>query len=64
MINFYGQDWAAIKEWLLDSKKKKTGLLVSATDHDTSNKLRGAINLIDELLRLEDAAIKAATQRN
>lgn len=63
MINFHGGDWAAIKTWLLDSKQKKMGLLVSATDHDTSNKIRGAITMIDELLRLEEAATKAAQRK-
>lgn len=63
MINFYGADWAATKKWLLDSREKKIGLLVSATDHDTSNKIRGAISVINEILALEEAAIKAATQR-
>lgn len=64
MINFYGPEWAATKKWLLESKDKKIGLLVSATDHDTSNRIRGAIQLINELLALEEAALRAATQRN
>lgn len=63
MINFYGQEWAATKKWLLESKEKKIGLLVSATDHDTSNRIRGAIQVINELLALEEAAVKAANQR-
>lgn len=64
MISFHGGEWAAIRKWLLDSKEKKMGLLVSATDHDTSNRIRGAISMINELLALEEAAIKAANQRN
>lgn len=62
MINFNGQDWAAIRRWLLESKEKKIGLLVSATDHDTSNKIRGALTIISELLALEEAAKKAANR--
>lgn len=64
MINFHGQDWAAIKQQLLSSREKKIGLLVSANDHDTSNRIRGAIAVINELLALEEAAIKAAINRN
>lgn len=55
-MNFNGPEWAAIKRWLLDSQQKKTQLLVQATTHDESMKLRGALTVITEILYLEKAA--------
>lgn len=55
-MNFNGPEWAAIKRWLLESQQKKTQLLVQATTHDESMKLRGALMTITEVLNLEKAA--------
>ncbi len=56
-INFHGPEWATIKGWLLKAKETKTDLLVGAEDHDKSNKLRGALSMINEILQLEKAAL-------
>lgn len=63
-INFHGAEWAAIKKILKDMQEKKINLLISAETHDKSNELRGSLKVITELLRLEDAAYKAATRGN
>jgi hypothetical protein len=55
-INFHGPEWAAIKRLLLDSQQKKTQLLIQATTHDESMKLRGALSIITEILSYEKAA--------
>lgn len=55
-INFHGTDWHAIKIYLEQVKENKIGLLVSAEEHDQSNKIRGALSLIQQLLALESAA--------
>lgn len=55
-FNFHGPEWAAIKRLLLDSQQKKTQLLIQATTHDESMKLRGALMTITEILSIEKAA--------
>lgn len=59
-INFNGQDWNALKMWAERKKEIKIGLLVQADSHDKSNKIRGELSFITELLALEHAARKAA----
>ena len=49
--------WKNIKLWLEDKKKIKTDLLISAESHDKSNQIRGALQLINEFLALENAAV-------
>lgn len=61
-INFHGRDWAALKMWLEQVKEKKIGLLVIEESHDKSNKIRGSLQLITELLALEKAANSAANR--
>ena len=58
-INYYGSDWAAIKEWLLEAKERKIGLLIQADTNDKTNQVRGALSIIQEILALEDAAARA-----
>ncbi len=55
-FNFNGPEWAAIKQWLLDSQLRKTQLLINSASHDESMKLRGALMTITEILNLEKAA--------
>lgn len=59
-INFSGQDWTALKLYLEQAREKKIGLLIQADSHDKSNQVRGALQLIQELLALEKAAKQAA----
>lgn len=62
-IMFKGRDWELLKLYLAAEREKKVQMLVSATDHDTSNRIRGALGMIQALLALENAAEQAA-QRN
>lgn len=55
-VNFNGPEWAAIERWLLSSREKKTALLVNSDSHDESNKIRGALMLITEILAQKKAA--------
>ena len=55
-VNFGGPEWAAMKQWLTEQKETKIGLLLAEESHDKSNQLRGAIYMINQLLRLEEAA--------
>lgn len=55
-IMFNGRDWQLLKAFLLAQRDSKLSMLVGATDHDTSNKLRGALGMIQTLLHLETAA--------
>lgn len=55
-IQYEGQQWQVLKQHLLQVKESKIGLLVSATDHDESNRIRGAISVINQLLALEETA--------
>lgn len=55
-INFGGRDWILIKATLKQLKETKVGLLIGARTQEQSDKIRGALGLIDHLLALEDAA--------
>lgn len=55
-LNYKGQEWTALKMWLEEQKRNKVGLLIGAANHDDSNKLRGALQFIDQILALEKAA--------
>jgi hypothetical protein len=55
-INFAGRDWILMKAWLKQTKETKVGLLIGAKTQEQSDKIRGALGLIDQLLALEDAA--------
>lgn len=55
-VNFHGPDWNAIKIFLEQVKEVKIGLLVQAVEHDESNKIRGALSLIQQLLAYDKAA--------
>ena len=52
--------WKLMKAWLEKKKETKTSMLVGSKEHDESNRIRGALSVIDELLALEKAAILAA----
>lgn len=55
-VDFNGPTWKTIKGWLEEKKKTKTDLLIAAESHDTSNKIRGSLQFINEILALEKAA--------
>ena len=57
-INFAGQDWSLLKMYLDKKLDTKISLLVGESEHDESNKIRGAISIIKEILALEKAATK------
>lgn len=57
-INYNGPEWAALKQALLTVQERKVNLLVQAETHDASNKIRGAIQLLTEILAWEKAAIQ------
>jgi len=56
--------WKLLKAWLEKKKETKIGLLIGSKDHDESNRLRGALSIIDELFAAEKAAILAAQKGN
>ena len=53
-VNFNGPEWEAIKRWLLSTRETKVSLLIGAANQTDSDKLRGAITMIDQLLKLEN----------
>lgn len=63
-ITFKGRDWTLLKAYLEEQQKLKLQMLVSAVDHDSSNKIRGALGMIQTLLSLEKAAEQAANRSN
>lgn len=52
-IQFEGATWKALKHHLEVTREKKVGMLIGAKDHDTSNLIRGAIAVLDQLLALD-----------
>lgn len=56
-MNYHGPEWESLKRWLLQTKERKTDLLVQASSWDDSLKLRGALALISEILAEEKAAL-------
>lgn len=63
-ISLYGPDWLAIKEWLQIEREHLVSKIIAGKDQDETNKLRGAIELIDKLLFVEkDAEIAAASNQ-
>lgn len=57
VVNYYGPEWESVRRWLLQTKERKTDLLLQASSWDESLKLRGAISMISEILAEEKAAI-------
>ena len=55
-IQYDGNAWQVLKTYLLAVKETKVGLLVQATDHDESNRIRGAISMVNQILALEETA--------
>lgn len=56
MLNFHGYDWPIIRAYLKEVREQKIGRLLQDINHDEVNKIRGALSVIDQLLRLETAA--------
>lgn len=56
-MNYHGPEWESFKKWLLQTKERKTDLLIQAGSWDDSLKLRGALALIAEILAEEKAAL-------
>ena len=63
-VEFNSSTWKTIKGWLEEKKKTKTELLIGADTHDKSNQIRGALQFINELLALEQAAAQGRTNGN
>lgn len=55
-INWGGRDWILLRAYLEDMKQKKISLLIGATTQEQSDKLRGALSVIDVILAEEAAA--------
>ena len=55
-FQYEGNQWQVLKKYLQEVKEVKVGLLVKATDHDESNRIRGAISMIGQILALEETA--------
>lgn len=55
-INFHSIEWKVIKEYLKQLEEIRVGRLISETSHDESNRIRGSLQLLRDLLRLETAA--------
>lgn len=60
-MTFYGPEWAAIRDWLEVEREVRVRKLIHAKDQDDSQKHRGAIEIIDTLLREEKDAAQAAS---
>lgn len=63
-IMFQGRDWLLLKGYLNKQRDLKLQMLVSAVDHDSSNRIRGALGMIQALLALESAAEQAAKRNS
>lgn len=61
-ISFNGRDWVVLKAWLNEVKENKIGLLIRADTQEKSDKIRGTLAFIQEILALEKAATNAAAQ--
>lgn len=62
-ISMHSPEWAMLKKWALREKEILVQKLVKSDSHDESNKLRGAIGFINQLLAVEkDAAIAASRE--
>lgn len=55
-FQYDGYQWQVLKQYLLGVKETKVGLLVKATDHDESNRIRGALSMLSQILALEETA--------
>jgi len=60
-ISLYGPEWAAIKQWLQEERELRLTSLLSAKTHEDSQRHRGAVEVIDKLLRVEKDAARAAS---
>lgn len=63
-IQFEGATWRAFKSHLEKMKENKIRLLVSEDSHDKSNRIRGAIEVIDQLLALDKPTMQSANRGN
>ena len=61
-INFNSYEWQVIERWLLAQKESKIGLLIGAETHDKSNQVRGALQMLNQILALKTAASNTAAQ--
>ena len=57
-LEINGPTWRLLRVWAKEKKQQKIDLLVSSGSHDTSNQIRGAITMLNELLALEHAAVR------
>lgn len=59
-IDFNSPQWVMLETFMKYERENKVNLLIGAKTEDNSDQLRGAIQYIDSLLRLKEAARKAA----
>lgn len=62
-ISPHNEGWRAMKTELLELRERRIEQLIGEMNPDESNKLRGAIQLINMLLKAEEAAVKQAAYR-
>ena len=63
MLSFATHDWKVLKMWLLEQREQKVGLLIGASTQEQSDKYRGSIAMISQILALESAAQVAAQRK-
>ncbi len=61
-IQFEGATWKALKHHLELMKQNKIRLLVSEETHDKSNRIRGAIEVLDSLLAMDKPTMQSANR--
>ena len=63
-IQFEGATWKALKHYLEQAREKKVKLLVSSDTHDESNRIRGAIQMLEQLIALDKPTAQSANRGN
>jgi ABC-type molybdate transport system ATPase subunit len=61
-IQFEGATWRAIKHHLEEVRANKVRLLVSSETHDESNRIRGAIQVLDQLIAMDKPTAMSANR--
>lgn len=62
-ISPHNESWRAMKTELLELRDRRIEQLIGEMNPDEANKHRGAIQLVNMLLKAEEAAIKQAAYR-
>lgn len=62
-VSPHNEGWRAVKKELIELRDRRIEQLIGEMNPDESNKLRGAIQLVNMLLKAEEAALKQAAYR-